>query len=101
MSVISSVVRRAGARKHLVIDRIVAIHIVTGGSVDDERIVAEIADHRSHGNVDDIVTESPAIGPPTGDGAGGKTGESRLNLAGEKESQDDLHGQFTGVTAHV
>ena len=67
MRVVASVLRRSLIREGLVVTDVVFVEIVTRGSANDWGRHAQIADERGYGDVKDIVTKAPPIGPATGD----------------------------------
>src|SRR5258707_12962217 len=69
MRVVAPVLGRGLIREHFVVDHVVGAPPVDAiGDPDGER-AAQVADQRADGDVHDVITETPPIGPAAGNGS--------------------------------
>ena len=77
---ISAVLRRGFVGEDLVVSHVIPIHIVAGRTAKRRGTGSQIADEGGDGDIDHIIAEAPAIGPPARNDT---TAKASLNGAGE------------------
>src|SRR4030095_6522911 len=69
MTMVTPIVRRAGEGKYPVVTGVVAVDIVSGGASDNRRGNAQVTDQRGGADIDHVIPEPAAVGPPAGNRA--------------------------------
>src|SRR5687767_921956 len=80
MRMVAPVVGCSGIGKHLVVNGVVVVDVVTCGRCDHGWIHTQIAQQGGYGDVHDIIAETPSVRPSPGNSTRSK---ARLNFACE------------------
>src|SRR5689334_22121697 len=96
MLMVAAVLRRRFIGEDLVEGHIVMIDSIAGWTTNDQVVwISQIADQRSHGDVYNIVSKTPAIGPSARNESA--ILERILNIALQHVAAEDAQARETGV----